>query len=271
MSWTGKLYLTAGLKNGRNILSNCYYEGALKLSCPVFLEGATPTYFIIHIGGGYVGGDTYDQQIVLEEGTMLALTTQSATKIYKTIHLPARQETTIILKKDSFLTYLQDPVIAFEHSQYVQDTTIEMETGAGLFLTDIYTPGWSESKQDFTYDWIRADMRVHYNGKRLLIDRLFLQPNDQLDSILLLEGYTHLGSLLFIHECVNKRMMKEVQEILHPFQNDVRIGFSRLPITGLLVRVLANQTQKIETVFAAIENFIRGKVFQKEPVMYRKY
>lgn len=271
MNCTGKLHFTAALKNGKTILSDCYYEGALKLSRPVFLDGMNPTYFLIHVGGGYVGGDTYYQQFSLEEGATLTLTTQSATKVYKTTDLPAKQETTIFLKKDSFLTYLQDPVIAYEHSRYEQKTTIDMEVGACLLLTDIYTPGWSASKRDFTYDWIRSDMMVRYNQKRLLMDHLFLQPKDQLDSILLLEGYTHFGSLLFIHENANRFILKELEEALHMFQSEVRIGFSRLPVVGLFIRVLANQTQLIEKVFAICENLLRSQVFQKEAVFYRKY
>jgi urease accessory protein len=114
-------------------------------------------------------------------------------------------------------------------------------------------------------------MTVIYTRKRLLIDHLFLQPKDQLDSILLLEGYTHFGSLLFIHENVNKFIFKELEEALGLFQNEVRIGFSRLPNAGILLRVLANQTQIIEKIFAICENLLRSKVFQKEAVFYRKY
>ncbi|MGV2446203.1 UNVERIFIED_CONTAM: urease accessory protein UreD, partial [Bacillus sp. ATCC 13368] len=55
---------------------------------------------------------------------------------------------------------MQDPVIAYESAQYIQDTTIHMESGAGLLMTDIFTPGWSESRGAFTYDWIRSKMNV---------------------------------------------------------------------------------------------------------------
>ncbi|MBR8645650.1 urease accessory protein UreD [[Brevibacterium] frigoritolerans] len=36
--------------------------------------------------------------------------------------------------------------MAYESARYIQDTTIHMESGAGLFMTDIFTPGWSESR-----------------------------------------------------------------------------------------------------------------------------
>ena len=271
MNWTGQLHLTASLKNGKTILCDSYYEGAFKVSRPVFLEEDSPTYFLIHVGGGYVGGDRYNQCFHLEEGAVLTLTTQSATKVYKTTALPAKQQTTIFLEKGSFLTYLQDPVIAYEQAKYIQETTIEMEAGSSLLLTDMYTPGWSATQQSFTYDWIHSDMTVIYDRRKIVIDHLVLQPKDQLDSILLLEGYTHFGSLLFIHEKLNDAAFHELVEALHIVENEARIGLSRLPVAGLLLRILANQTQIIEKIFAICETILRSEVLQKEAVFYRKY
>jgi urease accessory protein len=271
MIWTGKLCLTAEVKKGKTIIRNSYYEGALKLSRPVFLDETSPTFFLIHVGGGYVGGDRYRQEFCLEEDAELTLTTQAATKVYKTTTKPAKQETEIILKKGSFLTYVQDPLIAYEHAQYIQETTIQMESGAGLMLTDLFTPGWSRSEREFTYDWIRSKMNVSYNGKRLLVDHLLLQPSDQLDSILMLEGYTHFGSLLFIHENLTEATIKELQEVLIGINEEVRIGISRLPVQGLLIRILGSQTQQIEKVFSVCETLFRKHVLRKEAIFYRKY
>ena len=41
-------------------------------------------YFLINPGGGYVDGDTYRMEITVEEEAELLLTTQSATKVYRT-------------------------------------------------------------------------------------------------------------------------------------------------------------------------------------------
>ena len=245
------------------------------LNCPVlfFLDESSPTFFLITVGGGYVGGDRYHQQFCLEEGAELTLTTQSATKVYKTTGEPARQEMEAVLKKGSFLTYVQDPLIAYESAQYIQDTTIHMDSGAGLLLTDIFTPGWSESKKEFTYDWIRSNMNVFYDGKRLVMDHLLLQPIDQMDSVLLLEGYSHFGSLLFIHEALSDAIISELEEALAPFnfENKARLGLSRLPVNGLMLRILANQTQQIEKIFSVCEGILRCRVLKKEAVFYRKY
>ncbi|MEY9865780.1 urease accessory protein UreH [Peribacillus sp. B2I2] len=102
MSWTGSIRLKAVLKNDRTIVKDTYYDGAFKLSRPVFLDELSPTYFLIHVGGGYVGGDKYHQLFCLEEGATMTLTTQSATKIYKTMDEPAVQGNRAGIKKGEF-------------------------------------------------------------------------------------------------------------------------------------------------------------------------
>ncbi|MGE7761160.1 urease accessory protein UreD [Peribacillus sp. NPDC097895] len=271
MRWTGSIRLKAILKNDRTIVKDSYYDGAFKLSRPVFLDELAPTYFLIHVGGGYVGGDRYHQHFCLEEGSTMTLTTQSATKVFKTMGEPAKQETEIVLKKGSFLTYVQDPIIAYESARYIQDTTIHMDSGAGVLLTEIFTPGWSESMTEFTYDWIRPKMNVFLDGKRLIMDNLILNPSDAMGSVLLLEGYSHFGSFLLIHEGVDGEIMAELDEMLSSLRPNVRIGFSRLPIRGLMLRVLANQTQQIEKVFSVCEDLFRRRVLREDAIFYRKY
>ncbi|WP_110928997.1 urease accessory protein UreD [Bacillus massiliglaciei] len=271
MTLTGKLVLKAAEKNGRTILTDTYFDGAFKLSRPVFFDDQVPTYFLIHVGGGYVSGDTYHQSFHLEEGAELTLTTQSAAKVYKTTGGPARQHTDIYLGQDSFLTLLQDPVIAFEHARYAQETAVRMEKGSGLILTDIFTPGWSEDRREFSYDWIRSRMDVFYEGKRIIYDNLVLQREDLLSSMLQLEGFTHYGSLLFIHEELNETVMEMIWGKAESFQG-IRAGMSRLTVNGFFLRILANQTQVIEKAFSECETILRKKVLKKMTgVFYRKY
>ena len=76
MSWTGRLRCTAVVKNGRTVILDNYSEGALKLMRPVYLDPAHPTLYLVHVGGGYVDGDSYDMEIFLEPSARLMVTTQ---------------------------------------------------------------------------------------------------------------------------------------------------------------------------------------------------
>ncbi|MFC3886146.1 urease accessory protein UreD [Bacillus songklensis] len=271
MSLTGTLILRAKAKHDRTILSDCYYDGALKMSRPVYLEDGHPIFYLIHVGGGYVGGDLYNTRIVLDEKAEISLTTQSATKIYKTTKEPARQETEIRLKRDSFLSLVQDPLILYQDSQFVQTTTVYLEQGASFLMTDILTPGWAESGELFTYDWIRSKLAMYYEGRLVLLDHLYLKPAEQIESMMMMEGYTHFGSMLFVHEETTETFINQIQELLDGYDEEARIGISTLAIKGFILRVLARHTQVIEEIFTRCETYIREKALQKRAVCYRKY
>lgn len=267
MTYTGELMLTASNRNGRTILSDSYHAGAFKLSRPVYYDD-TPTYFLLHVGGGYVGGDHYKQMITLEKDTKLTLTTQSATKVYKTKSLPAIQSTVITIEENAHLTFLQDPVIAYEQAKFEQKVKVDIATGGSLFMTEIYTSGWSPSGDLFTYDTIRSDVLVSINGKKIMLDRVLWQSSSSVQTLLQYGDYTHYGSILCIDE-LNTPFYEQLHELMLSFK-EVSFGLSKLMEGGFVMKVLAKRTQTIEMMFDLCEKLVR-EIVGRPAVAYRKY
>ncbi|MBE6184439.1 urease accessory protein UreD [Heyndrickxia ginsengihumi] len=271
MSCTGKLEICAATRENKTIISNCYYEGALKVSRPIYLEEQTPNLYLIHIGGGYVDGDMYVTTLRLEEGAELIVTTQSSTKVYKTPVHPVLQRTHIELKKGSVLEYLPDPLICFEGSRFSQETIVHLDEDACFMLSDIITPGWAEDGSLFYYDWIRSKLKIFKYNRLVVYDHLWLQPDGEMDGILQLDGYTHIGTFLVIHNSVDQRFLDQVYEEVEMFHEDVRFGVSLLPVNGFIFRVLANRTPIIEQVMTHIHLFARQSLLGKNGAILRKY
>lgn len=271
MSWSGLLRCTAVKKNGRTVISDCYYEGALKLIRPVYLHPSEPTIYLIHVGGGYVDGDRYNTEIMLQEGAHLIATTQSATKVYKTINEPVQQYTSIYLDQQSALEFFPDPVIAYEKAQFYQETTVYMKESSTFIYGEMMTPGWSESGEPFRYDWIRSKLKIYYEGDLKLFDHLYLEPRKGMTGILQMEGYTHFGSFLVISPLITKHILQKFEWMAASFPASAYLGWSTPMIPGLVVRVLAYETHVIETIFQMIHQFIREECFQEEAVFFRKY
>src|SRR3982750_3988949 len=132
--WTGELRLDVEDRKGKTVAKNVYFQGALKVMRPIYHdEKGQVCYYILNPGGGYLEGDRYPMCISLEKKARLTLTTQSATKIYKTSQTYAYQETEIFLKAGSYLEYIPDPLIAYRHARYKQKNVIHMEKGATFF------------------------------------------------------------------------------------------------------------------------------------------
>jgi urease accessory protein len=273
MKWTGYLRLAVAPKHGKTIATDLYYKDAFKLTRPLYPdESGQPHYYILNPGGGYVDGDRYRLDIELAEDAKLLLTTQSSTKVYKTRHTAPVQEMEIRIKKGSFLEYVPDPLIAYRYAQYKQRTTIQMERGSTLLLTEIVTPGWSPDGELFSYNQLRLKTDIYLDGELAVYDQIRLNPSEQdVTGIGLLEGYTHFGSMIVVGEQMTPDFLDELYEAMDAGSAPCRIGLSLLPVPGFSVRVLASSTQEIERLFAACQGLVREQWLGLQPVFLRKY
>lgn len=271
MTYTGVLKLQAKKKDQKTIISSCYYEGALKLTRPVYLEENSPSLYLIHVGGGYVDGDTYITSLAVEDGAELAVTTQSSTKVYRTPKKPVYQRMDVRLGKGSVLEFIPDPLIAYEGARFIQETSVQLEEESCLFFSDIITPGWAEDGSFFQYDWIRSKLKV-FNGEKLLIfDHLMLEPDDEMAGMMQMDHYTHVGTFLIFHQKASKEFLDTLYETLADKFEEVRFGLSALPEGGLMVRILASNTGTIEKLIEHAHAFARKELLGKESVRWRKY
>lgn len=271
--WTGILRLEAEERNGKTVAKNVYFQGAYKVMRPVYHDqSGQACYYILNPGGGYLDGDRYQMKISLEEQARLTLTTQSATKIYKTPNQPAYQETEISLKKGSFLEYITDPLIGYRDARYLQKTVVKMEQGATFLYSDIITSGWSPEGEQFSYDRLQLINEIYMDDELVVFDHIKLNPgNHHMASIGYMEGYSHLGSMMVVGEQVNADLLDQLYHAVQEHHDGCKIGLSLLPVSGLIVRVLANSTQTIEKIHALCHHIIRRELFHTTPSFLRKY
>jgi urease accessory protein len=223
-------------------------------------------------GGGYLDGDRYQMKISLEENTRLTLTTQSATKIYKTPNSHAYQETEFNLKKGSYLEYLPDPLIGYKDARYKQKNVMHLEKGATLLYSEIITPGWSPEGEKFSYTMLQLINEIYMDEELVVYDHIKLSPQTQnIEAIGLMEGYSHLGSMIVIGEQTDALLLDKIYQDLHQTTDEFKIGISKLPIAGFTLRVLANNTQTIERLFAECHMIVSTEWFGLKPSFLRKY
>ncbi|MGX9134238.1 urease accessory protein UreD [Rummeliibacillus sp. JY-2-4R] len=272
-NWTGVLRLGVEERYGKTIASDVYFQGAFKVMRPVYHDDSGQAcYYILNPGGGYLDGDRYQIITTLKNQARLTLTTQSATKIYKTPHTHAYQEAEFHLKEGSYLEYIPDPLIGYQHARYKQKNVIYMEKGCSLLYSDIITPGWSPDGNKFSYDMLQLINEIYMENQLVVYDHIRLNPSVQnMEGLGLMEGYSHLGSMIVIDEKVNDLLLDRLHQSLSDNTSDFRMGISLLPIPGFTVRVLANKTQTIESIFSKFHTILSQEWFDKRPSFLRKY
>jgi urease accessory protein len=271
MTATGVLEVTATKKAKKTTLRSCFYEGALKITRPVYLDPHSPTIYLIHVGGGYVNGDEYLTSIQLEDGAEMSVTTQSSTKVYRTPSAPVLQKTDIRLGKESVLEYIPDPLIAYQDAKFIQQTTVHLEEDSTLIYSDIITPGWAKDGRLFQYDWIRSKLEVYKEERMIVYDHLLLEPDEEFDGLMQMDGFTHIGMFLVIDQRVDKKWINTLYEMLSTEEADVSFGLSKLPDNGCIIRVLGYQSYVIEKLIAKAHDWIRERLLDKEVIRWRKY
>lgn len=270
MTYTGYLELTVEKKYNRSVISNSFFDGVLKITRPTYLPEGLPLLTLIHVGGGYVDGDSYKTEVVVGEGAKLALTTQASTKIYKSLQFGVRQEMDYFLQAGSELLVKQDPLIAYKDAQFSQVTNVYMEQTSIFYYTDIITPGWSEDGKLFQYKNISSKLKLFIDGELQVFDHQLLMPGENLQKLMQLEGYTHIGTLFMIHPQVDENLIEKIRVELRSV-NHSRFGISALSAKGLSMRALAFSTPEIEEVFSVCEEVIRHHLENKEKIEWRKW
>lgn len=270
--WTGELDLSVEKRNEKTVTRHLFFQGAFKIMQPVYMTKEKPTYYILNPGGGYLDGDRYRLNFGLEKNASMTITTQSATKIYKTPHRAAYQEMTIHLKKGSFLEYLPDPLIAYKDACYIQKNKIYMERDATLLYWDILTPGWSPDGNLFKYDSLQLLNEVYYDHQLIAFDHIQLKPNEKdMKKTGMMEDYTHLGTFLIISDNVTTELLDTFHEAITKIETDVQVGLSLLEIKGCTIRVMARSTRAIERIFSICHKIFSKKWFNTSPQSLRKY
>ncbi|WP_286228820.1 urease accessory protein UreD [Neobacillus mesonae] len=271
--WTGVLHLNAEDRKGKTVAKNVFFQGAFKVMRPVYHDNSgRACYYLLNPGGGYLDGDRYQMKISLAENAKLTLTTQGATKVYKTPKQFAYQESEIILQAGSYLEYFPDPLIAYQNAHFKQKNVIRMHPSASLLFSEIITPGWSPEGERFSYKTVQLQNEIYMDEELVAYDHLKLIPSTQkIRGLGFMEGFTHLGSMIIVDQQVSSSFLDQLYSKLDRETSDYKVGLSMLPVPGFTVRVFANSTQVIEQIFSEIHRSICHEWFQTKPYSLRKY
>ncbi|SLM89065.1 urease accessory protein UreD [Brevibacterium yomogidense] len=284
----GSLRLHVANRGDRAIATDQYFQGALRVLRPHYLdESGQVTYTIVNPGGGYLGGDVYDIDVEVAQDASLLLTTQSATKVYRTPEAAAHQRTVFRLGPRAVLENLPDQLIAYREAHYVQDTVVDMDASATFVTAEIITPGWAPDGTLFTYDEVRLRQEVRIDEVPVVLDSLIVRPDagdESVESTLFMAGRTHLGTLLAVDGRIDDALVAEVRALVDTALQERTgpstagrghvtpvAGVSAVPGPGLAVRVLGTSTEHVQSALMAVVDLLRARWRAQDPVHLRKY
>jgi len=200
--------------------------------------------YVLNPTGGVLQGDTLEADIRVEAGAHAIVTTPSATKIHRMDGRGAASKTRLRVERGGVLEFVPEPVIPFAGSSYVEDLSIDVDSGGRLFAWEILAPGRQARGELFEYDLLGLRLRVTESGTVTLRERSDLKPRKLKFGSLELGVATHYGVLIAIGGDGDRLV-----DIIRPLIADDRAGVSRLPGTGVIVKMVAPEGRKIEALF----------------------
>ncbi|MCQ9164735.1 urease accessory protein UreD [Arthrobacter sp. STN4] len=272
--WAGRLSLDIDRRAGCSIAVRQFHDGALRIFRPHYLDHTGQVcYTVINPGGAYLGGDKYLIEVDVAGGADLLLTTQAATKVYRTPGSRAEQHQHLRLGAASRLELLPDPLIAYRQASYGQVTTVDMDPTASLVMAEVVTPGWSPDGELFRYDEIRMRNEISIDGRLAVLDNLLIRPGSgsPVGGMSFMGRYTHLGSLLVVDARVDAALVDELHGALAGMDPHGQLGITLLDGPGLALRALSVSSEPLNAMLATAVDLLRGRWFGQEPLNLRKY
>jgi urease accessory protein len=125
---------------------------------------------IVNTAGGVVGGDEARLSFAAGAGARIALTTQSAEKIYRADGPPARIETMLKLEAGAALDWLPQETILFDRANLVRSLDVDMAADARLIACESVVFGRQAMGETCTSGAFRDRWRVRRAGKLIFAE-----------------------------------------------------------------------------------------------------
>lgn len=256
-----------------------FHRGAMRILRPHYLDDSGQVcYVLVNPGGAYLGADLYVLDVEVGDGAKLLLTTQSATKIYRTPGSFAEQRMTLRLGEGAQLELAPDQLIAYREASYRQNTHITVRPSSSLVMAEVVTPGWSPDGASFRYEELRLRNEIHVEApggiELLALDNLLIRPplND-VTGLGFMEGHSHLGSLVVVDARVDQALADEFHALTAGCDayTGVSLTASVGGTTGLVLRSLSNSTEELNRLLGACTALLRHRWYGQAPLNLRKY
>ncbi len=235
-------------------------------------------YVMVNPGGAYLGADLFLVDVEVQAGAALLLTTQSATKIYRTPGSFAEQRMALRLGDNARLELAPDQLIAYREASYRQRTHVTVCPTSSLIMAEVVTPGWSPDGSAFKYEELRLRNEIYVCGddgaQMLALDNLLIRPPlGDVTGMGFMEGFSHLGSLMVVDPRVDQALADELHALTAAY--DAHTGVSLTAHTagtaGLILRSLSRSTGELNHLLQACTGLLRRRWYGQAPLNLRKY
>ncbi len=243
-------------KNSRTFIKNLKTKSPVLVQKALYSDPTKPNkahIYLMSSAGGMLQGDTMKIDIIARKNTETYVTTQSATKIYKTENRSSSQHVKILVEKESLLEYLPKQIIPHKHAKFFQNVNIRIDKSSTLIFSEIISAGRIAYGERFDFNSVRLRLNcTDQDNKILFSESVNLEPENNKKRFNSLFGNQNLYSTIYI---ISQKINSEklCLKIYDFFKTNSLIGCSQLPNnSGVVIRILSNSIDEINDSISTI-------------------
>lgn len=254
-------------KDSGTVLSEQFAEAPFHAQRAMYCEESLPEMAYLYMmssSGGILDGDSHRTEITLEEGAMVHLTTQGATRIHGAGPAGARQGVRMDLGRDSYLEFIPDQIIPYRDSRYVQKTSITAHDSATLVYTEVLSSGRLAMAESFQYEsCLLETVATGRDGRTRFADVAHIEPKRRdVSAYGVMGGYKVAGSAYVLApQPYVPGLYGDLNGLASSGEGSTAGGASIMPDgSGVLVRVLGYAAGDVSGMMLSAAALVRRRV-----------
>ncbi len=261
--WQANLSLEFKARPKRTIISKREHKGPLAIQRPFYPEDDVCHVYLLHPPGGVVGGDLLHINVALKEQAQVLITTPGATKFYRNTGQLAQQKQTLNIADGCALEWFPQENIFFDNTHSNLSTTVHLEKSARFMGWEIQCYGRPAANELFTTGQVTTALEIFRDGKAILLDRLQLNNQAELNSPICINHYPCFGT--FISTNATQASLDQARlavKNLELSSQKVEVGITLLDDL-LLARCLGQHSEQVSNVLKTVWSALRNDVMQR--------
>ena len=232
-----------GSENGNKIV-DVFQQSPLRVIFPR-IDGATAKEAVlINTGGGIAGGDRLECSVTAVASASIAVTSQTAERVYRALDQPARIMTKLRVGDGAKLAWFPHETIVFNWARLHRETEVEISSGSELVALEWLVFGRAAHGEQMVGGEIRDSWRVKKQGRLIWADTLRFSAEvfPHLNRKALLSNCKAIATLIYFGPELDKRL-----ELLREISRSVDCLCAATSVAGLIiVRVAAEESSTLK-------------------------
>ena len=198
-------------------------SGSLRVRFPSpEAEGLSAMF--VNTAGGIAGGDRFDIDIAVGEGSSLAVTTAAAEKIYRAQGPAAEVNITLKVAPGAHMSWLPQETILFDRARVTRRIDIDLAEGASLLLCEIVVFGRAAMGERMLQGEFVDRWRLRRGGRLAFAETVRLDGDigAKLTTPAVANGGVAIGTALIVPG--DEALVERIREVATPFGGEVGIS-----------------------------------------------